>query len=211
MPNYMQTILRANQPVLDALLDKQGDVDFNTMVPMPANIWPGDITLNEHGDWVPADAINPEQYVGTWHDWSRLNWGTKWNAIAWDKGTGEHTKTPGELRFQTAWNHPAPVIAALSRKFPDEAIRVAYADEDTGSNLGVYEILNGEIVKQADVEERTPAANNLARLIREGQTAFAYEKEMRGFGPEWYKYADPLDPSVYLDNHYDPFDLLPTT
>ncbi|WP_326742843.1 hypothetical protein [Streptomyces sp. NBC_01768] len=54
-----------------------------------------------------------------------------------------------QLRFDTAWSHPFPIVKALSRKYPDALIEVSYADEDLGSNLGQYVIAAGEILQES--------------------------------------------------------------
>ncbi|GAK69334.1 hypothetical protein RRU01S_04_01560 [Agrobacterium rubi TR3 = NBRC 13261] len=73
--------------------------------------------LNKHG-------------FSTWYGWSCHHWGTKWNAYE-TKVTGEH-----QITFDTAWNTPRPIFAALSTKWPDLSFHVEYADEDIGSNCG---------------------------------------------------------------------------
>ena len=47
----------------------------------------------------------------TWYQWSRANWGTKWNAC--------HTKADTnnlEITFDTAWTAPIPYFRALAKK-----------------------------------------------------------------------------------------------
>lgn len=76
----------------------------------------------------------------TWYDWSIDNWGTKWNAmnVTWENET---------LVFETAWNHPEPVLVELSNLFPQVQICLEYADEDTGYNCGKVVYQNGEMNK----------------------------------------------------------------
>ena len=114
-------------------------VDFAMVVPEPANIY-HDGCNGQHPHVVDG------QEMVCWYDWNVRNWGTKWNA--YDTSV---TPQPGdlcELRFDTAWSHPAPVIEALSEKFPDEIIEVAFADEDFGSNCGRYKIKGGAVREQ---------------------------------------------------------------
>ncbi len=70
------------------------------------------------------------------NDWAVANWDTKWNAC-------DFKTTDDGCEFETAWNHPYPVIQELSKMFPDETIEVLYASEDIGCNLGHYTIKNG--------------------------------------------------------------------
>lgn len=75
----------------------------------------------------------------TWYDWSRANWGTKWNAMNTELMDND------SIYFETAWNGVEPLICALSEKFPDVEFEYKYADEDTGYNCGEGSVQNGEI------------------------------------------------------------------
>ncbi|MBM24423.1 MAG: hypothetical protein CL760_01770 [Chloroflexi bacterium] len=74
-------------------------------------------------------------------DFQRDCWGTKWNAMSIE------TKEDS-IKFQTAWSTPTPVLLALSERFPEEIIKIKYADEDLGFNCGSFTIKNGVIVEQ---------------------------------------------------------------
>ena len=119
MANKVTTIVRSEKEVLDALgTEEYGAVDFRTVIPMPEEL--------------DADEI----------DWCTENWGTKWNAYETER------TSDGEVRFKTAWEHPKPVITALSRKFPSADIVVKYADEALGKNLDHYRMKNGEVAEK---------------------------------------------------------------
>jgi hypothetical protein len=193
MPNNITNIIRADQDVLDALCttDVYGKktVDFNTVVPMPDSIHTGSIGLDRFND--PT----------AWRRWSIDNWGTKWNAYGQRSGQ----TNPDELRFETAWSHPEPIINALCARFPDREIQVAYADEDTGYNLGVYAVRPGPRFPRrcaAQIVPGTPEATNLAHLISTGES---HDEYGRGFGDD--DWSEELDYTP-LDDHYDPFDLI---
>lgn len=104
-------------------------VDFAAIVPPPPNIETGGCT-GTHADGVVC-----------WYEWNVANWGTKWGGYsASDKAL------PGdlcELRFDTAWSHPYPIITALAARHPGEPIYVQYADEALGRNLAAYVIIGG--------------------------------------------------------------------
>lgn len=68
-------------------------------------------------------------------------WGTKWNAY-------QVSRKDDRVEFETAWSTPEPVFFALSARFPDETIKVEYADEDRGTNCGTLEILGGKVVER---------------------------------------------------------------
>lgn len=71
--------------------------------------------------------------------WQQLLWGCPGNAE-------EVSYSPGEKRlsFNTSFFHPFPVIAALSRRFPDELFDVSFAEENIGYHAGGYTIQNGQ-------------------------------------------------------------------
>lgn len=66
-----------------------------------------------------------------WYDWRKQHWGTKWNAC-----------DPGELTFQTAWRAPDAWLEKLAKKCD---FILLFADEDIGSNCGVYVAKDGEL------------------------------------------------------------------
>lgn len=77
--------------------------DFETLVPCPPNLYHGDLSADDEKDF----KIN-------WSNWSRENWGTKWNAYQ-----GRHGIENGIafISFQTAWSAPYPVMAAFCNRF----------------------------------------------------------------------------------------------
>ena len=87
---------------------------------------------------------NIKQYgYATWYGWRNANWGTKWNACDVDV-SGD------TIWFDTAWAPPFAVIEALSRKFPDEEIDLAW-DEESGWRGGqVY--MNGKVIEEYEPE-----------------------------------------------------------
>lgn len=99
-----------------------------------------------------------------WYSWSVENWGTKWNAYR-----TEHIE-PGLVRFETAWSAPIPVIDALSRNHADAEIRLRWADEDFGCNVGDVTVRNAEIVAGGALENGSREAEELAlKLVHGGE------------------------------------------
>jgi hypothetical protein len=76
--------------------------------------------------------------ANNWYDWHIQNWGTKWDCY----DVISHDDT--EIHFNTAWSTPIRAMIRLSELFPDVEINVRYADEDFGSNVGTYTLLNGD-------------------------------------------------------------------
>ena len=79
-----------------------------------------------------------------WYQWSRLNWGTKWNAYS----QPDPRNTENTIYFTTAWNSPVDLMKKLSWIFPDVEIEIAWADEDLGYNVGKIKFKDGEIVEE---------------------------------------------------------------
>lgn len=75
-------------------------------------------------------------------DFARERWGTKWNACE-----SSVDVVAGTASFETAWSCPMPVYLGLSKKFPADRIDVKYADEDIGSNCGMFALLGGEVIE----------------------------------------------------------------
>lgn len=153
MPNWVTNRIEAPKYIIDELMsvDEKGNIffDFNTIIPMPSNIFQGDLGQKER-----------ELYGSdNWYDWSYENWGTKWNA------SDSSRESDIVLTFNTAWAHPFPIINKISRMYPDNEFLIAYADEDMGYNLDVYTVKNGEPIKESSVAEGTSLAQILASLI----------------------------------------------
>jgi hypothetical protein len=91
---------------------------------------------NVNAGEVALDNIHDHGFP-TWYDWCVERWGTKWNAY-------DIEAEGGEIRFNTAWAAPLPVIERLAAKFPDIEIEHYWADEDVGSNCGHNSHWNGE-------------------------------------------------------------------
>lgn len=67
-----------------------------------------------------------------WYSWSRVNWGTKWDAYQF-----EHVSET-QVRFQTAWSPPTPVFDAMAAQFPEVTFTVESIDEGGGAYAGTY-------------------------------------------------------------------------
>ncbi len=125
--------------------EKEGSkFDFENIIPMPPEVI---ASFDQPG----ADPL--------WYSWSIDNWGTKWNAYEIESD-GYDTWV-----FQTTWAHPTPIIESLSKKYPSLIFKVAYADEDIGSNLGAYQMENGKKILEYKPREGFEA-EMFARALR---------------------------------------------
>ena len=84
------------------LKSKDNDFDFNNIIPMPKNIFRGNLGREEE-----------EKYgKNNWYHWSIEKWGTKWNAV--DTRVEENGSTLS-YNFMTAWDCPREIVDALMR------------------------------------------------------------------------------------------------
>lgn len=69
-----------------------------------------------------------------WYNWTRDNWGTKWNAC--DVYINDDI-----LEFNTAWSCPLPILDKLAKLcyLYNVEFTGKWADEDMGCNTGVFE------------------------------------------------------------------------
>lgn len=162
MPNWITNIVEAPEHVIDAMLNDEGQVDFNTIIPTPEDVFQGALG-NEERRKYPGEK--------NWYEFNIANWGTKWNA------SGTNRFSPTKTTFETAWSNPIPIFVKLSEMFPEEDIYVAYADEDLGNNCGAYKLNNGEIVYSPNIEPGSSIAYEFSSLIIYGTTFSAILKE----------------------------------
>lgn len=166
MPNWVTNRIEASKEILDTLMsvDENGKdfVDFNNVIQMPDSVSRESIDLTK---------MNP---LGedNWYNWSISNWGTKWNAADFVR------ESDNVLVFETAWSHPFPVFEELSRSFPNDEILVAYADEDTGYNLGVYIMKNGVVINEDTLIEGSPEAVVFADAVKGDNSIKDYANEV---------------------------------
>lgn len=133
MADFITVHLKASREVIDSLINKtpghnhEGQVDFNCVLPTPSNIYQGNLSedaVKIHGD-------------NTWYTWNSRNWGVKWNAFDTLK------KSAKSVYFCTAWTRPTALLLALSRKFPNDEIRIRVAGETNSYFAGEFSYLNG--------------------------------------------------------------------
>jgi len=87
----------------------------------------------------------------SWYNWAIKNWGTKWNAY----GQNDKRNTENAIYFETGWSSPIGLIQKLSAKFPELTLQLDYADEDSGSNTGMIQFVNGEATNVIQPESQS--------------------------------------------------------
>ncbi len=165
MPNHVQNriTLEGDESAIQRMLAQiqndefgTGTIDFNKIIPMPDRIYRGDLSPKEmrlYGE-------------NNWYNWSVANWGTKWNAYGYVKGTDYSQEK--ELTFQTAWSAPHAVLEKLSEQFPEVEITHEWANEDIGMNCGRRMYSGGE-----RCEEYVPESEKEAVEFAEGIWGFS--------------------------------------
>jgi hypothetical protein len=165
MPNHITNLLTAPKHVIDSLKSEEREVDFNTVIPTPDDVYQGNLTYGV-------------DYGPNWRDFNIGNWGTKWNAYDAER------KSDTLIQFDTAWSHPREVIHVLSMMFPDETLTVEYADEDLGGNQGSYTIKDGVDTQNAMSPTYGPEAIGFAVKVKYGQTLSEYLDDQRQYYDE---------------------------
>lgn len=127
------------QELLNTIANEEygnGSISFAKIIPMPGNLYMGAI---------PRDASQPYGN-NNWLDWSRANWGPKWDAYGFDnrpKDTPENT-----LWFLSANQAPHPVIQRLSELFPDVVMEHLWADSNLGYGCGSCTYKAGQKIEE---------------------------------------------------------------
>ena len=191
MPNHVTNILTINgvqdELIIDSLFNEENEIDFNTFAPMPEELKtvtsPVNIVTQEERNVEIAERqrrlANNEAFLGNtfsitqemsddyiarfgannWYDWAIANWGTKWG------GYDAERESPDTVKFLTAWSTPDEAINKLSLKYPEQEFVVRYADEDFGSNVGEYTIIDGEVTEYYSPDSGSDEAYDMAADI----------------------------------------------
>lgn len=94
-----------------------------------------------------------------WYDWNCEKWGTKWNAYSCEK------ISDNIFEFDTAWSGVPDIIKEISKSFTG-TIEYKFADEDTGSNVGVFKVAHGVILSEHKPKGQTKEAYDVAFDLR---------------------------------------------
>lgn len=145
----------------------------------------------------------------TWYDWSRDNWGTKWNSYAFNEFEGkpipkcaceitDKKKYSRVIRFQTAWDPPFPVYTKFRDMILDfikseqsnatAGFDVFYADEDFGSKVGYIHFETNLIAHYSETKKYDDMSNTAIELAADIMNTTP-EKEGYRIDPETGKYV----------------------
>lgn len=180
---------RVEKTWFEAIDDCLKDVDvwnqkINSWKPGASDIECGAETFEEYGRIVLNNILN---YGHTgWYTWRCDHWGTKWtddNVVVDRSGqTGHGQESQATVYCQTAWDCPAPIVYALSEKYPELTFMLAYADEDIGSNCGFFSLKRG-VALHGDVRYDYSDWKDNPELKRE---AITFACDVWGCDPEEY-------------------------
>ena len=81
--------------------------------------------------------------VPTWYEWAVKNRGTSSNACC--SSVSERNGDTVEMRFQTAWTAPHPILERLSEMYPSLVFDHAWADKNVRANCGRREYRGGRL------------------------------------------------------------------
>ena len=122
MPNWCENTMEVygdNEDLksfVDSMVGQDSDFDFGKVIPYPEGM-----------------DYNLEGY-----DWSKENWGTKWNA---QNPTVDLCDGVVFIEFETAWSPSKPITLALSKKFPTLSFKHHYQEggNDFSGNYNCWE------------------------------------------------------------------------
>ena len=139
MPNHTQNTLELTgkpQTVMAFIYNMGKHMDFEKVIPPPANMFRENLRRQD----VERCA---REGIPTWQDWQRKHWGTKWNAYQTEDVVVQKWSvnfTTATYRFQTAWDAPRPVIAAIIKQNPDIEVSGGYVLEGYEGCGSFYEM-----------------------------------------------------------------------
>lgn len=164
MPNHITNRITGPATILDRLTRAATDEDT-----------PGH-NVTADGRVIDFNCLIPEpENNSDWYAWRINHWGTKWNAYTPTITT--HDDGTVTIGFQTAWPAPFGIINELTLRLPGETLRVQWADEDLGRNLGDLTFRDSVTIKDDIPAESTDAARDYAARLCHGKTYAEYEAE----------------------------------
>ena len=188
MPNHVENNLTfdGNEKDIKELMDClviNGEPSVDGFLPMPSEL--RDTTSPSR---VENQVLINKYGHDNWYDWAVENWGTKWGFYS-----GSVT-SDNSVYFQTAWATPYKAIQQLSEKFPTVAIKVQYADEDFGHNVGEYTLLSGD-----EIEINIPDGGSFEAIKMAMEIKEEYEWYLLNM---WDDYEDDEIKDMFEDDFY---------
>lgn len=131
MPNHVTNRIKflgkqeGINKVLQLIKSDDKCISFDKIIPMPDNIYRGDLGKREMEMYGSAN----------WYDWRISHWGTKWDAY-----NSSFNESDNTLWFDTAWSCPIEVLDRLAEICIENKVGFEgeWADEDCGTNIGEF-------------------------------------------------------------------------
>ena len=117
MPNWCHNRLRiavSNPDERDAILAAMRDIHKES----------GEMTPFSFQKIVPM----PESEKDNWYEWRIRNWGCKWDLVP-SEIHWYYTNRSIWFEFETPWSPPLEVVAALSKRFPTNYMRIDFEEK----------------------------------------------------------------------------------
>lgn len=159
------------QEVMKVLVNKKDNVSFDVFIPMPSDIKATKKSVAT--EEMKLDLLD-KYGVYNWIDWSEKYWGTQSNAL--ESVVLNHNK----VKFYTDTNCPYEAITTLSKIFPSVKIKLQWADEDLGYNVGEMYLQNGVVIDSKAPKGGSDEAYEMAMVITDDKfyiTDFLYPIE----------------------------------
>lgn len=159
------------QEVMKVLVNKKDKVCFDVFIPMPSDI---KATKKSVATEEMKLGLLDKYGVSNWIDWSNKYWGTQFNAM--ESVVLNHNK----VKFYTDTNCPYEAITTLSKIFPSVKIKLQWADEDLGYNVGEMYLQNGDVIDSKAPKGGSDEAYEMAMVISDDKfyiTDFLYSIE----------------------------------
>jgi hypothetical protein len=175
MPNHVTNTITFPRELAERVREdcfRDGAFTFEELVPCPPHMYRGDLGADDERD-----------FRCNWSTWSRENWGTKWDA--YDSSlTVDGDRA--ELKFDTAWSTPRPIIVAFANRY---RCRFTLKSYDEGHNFWLIEEW-GTQVMWGPQSDRAPARRMSKReSLKEDQRSLCIE--LKGYDPN-----DPEDDDI---------------
>lgn len=142
--------LKGTQSDIDAMYAKvateNNEFDFNAIIPCPAELAEFEDTKKLLGMSKEKSAELVSKYgFSSPYLWRMEHWGTKDNNRS-EEVMGGAWFSEDIVELATSDCFPYPVLAELSKQFPNVDMDFIFADEDAGCNAGNGSFRNGEVV-----------------------------------------------------------------
>lgn len=142
--------LKGTQSDIDAMYakvaTKNNEFDFNAIIPCPAELAEFEDTKKLLGMSKEKSAELVSKYgFSSPYLWRMEHWGTKDNNRS-EEVMGGAWFSEDIVELATSDCFPYPVLAELSKQFPNVDMDFIFADEDAGCNAGNGTFRNGEVV-----------------------------------------------------------------